>query len=86
MARQWLDGTIRSAPMAEETIIQIFWTNDGNYSEENSIDARLGHGAWKDVVVPLPAEESISGLRIDFLSALTTIEIVAITVESARES
>ena len=84
MARQWLDGTIRSAPMAEETIIQIFWTSDGNYSEEDSVDARLGHGAWKDVVVPLPTEESISGLRVDFLSALTTIEIVAITVESTK--
>jgi len=83
VARQWLDGTIRSAPMAEETIVQIFWTNDGNYSEENSADARLGHGAWKDIVAPLPADEAISGLRIDFLSALTTIEIAAITVESA---
>lgn len=83
VARQWLDGTIRSAPMADETVIQIFWTNDGNYSEDKSADARLGHDAWKDVAVPLPTEDTITGMRIDFLSALTTIEIAAITVESA---
>ncbi len=71
VARQWLDGTIRSAPMADETVIQIFWTNDGNYSEEKSVDARLGHGAWKEIVVPLPTDDPITGLRIDFYSALT---------------
>jgi hypothetical protein len=84
MTQQWRDGTIRSAPMADETVIQVFWTNDGNYSEENSTDARVGHGAWKDIAIPLPAEKSIGGLRVDFFSALTTIEIAAITVESAR--
>ncbi len=82
VARQWLDGTIRSAPLADETVIQIFWTNDGNYSEEQSTDARLGHGAWKDVAVPLPTADPITGVRIDFLSALTTIEVAAITIES----
>ena len=81
--RQWRDGTIRSAPMAEETVVQIFWTNDGNYSEERSTNARFGHAAWKDLIVPLSTKDAITGLRIDFLSALTTIEISAISVESA---
>ena len=82
MAQQWRDGTIRSAPMASETIIQVFWTNDGTYCEENSTDARIGHGAWKEVAIVLPTREPVSGLRIDFLSALTIIEIAAITVET----
>jgi hypothetical protein len=83
IGRQWRDGTIRSSPMAEETVIQVFWSWDGNYSEEKSADARLGHGDWKDVAVRLPATEPITGLRIDFLSPLTTVEIAEITVESA---
>ena len=82
IARQWSDGTIRFAPLAEETVIQMFWSSDGNYSEEKSADARLGHGDWKDVAVRLPVNEAITGLRIDFLSPLTTIEIATITVES----
>ena len=36
MARRWRDGSIRSAPMASETVIQIFWTSDGCYAEEQS--------------------------------------------------
>ena len=82
MARQWSDGTIRSSPIAEETVIQIFWAGDENFSEEKSADARLGHDSWKEVTVRLPAREPITHLRIDFLSALTNIEIAEIAVES----
>jgi Methyltransferase domain len=81
MAQQWRDGTIRSAPMASETVIQIFWTNDGNYSEENSTGARIGHEGWKEVTIAPPSDGPINGLRIDFVSALTIIEIATITVE-----
>ena len=81
IAQEWRDGTIRSSPMASETVIQIFWTNDGNYSEENATDLRIGHDQWKDVVVRLPASGPISRLRIDFYSPLTTIEISSIRVE-----
>ena len=82
VARQWLDGTIRSAPMADETVVQIFWTNDGNYSEENSTDARIGHEAWKEIAVTLPAAGPVRSIRIDFFSALTRIEIAEITIET----
>ena len=82
MAQQWRDGTIRSAPMASETVIQIFWTSDGNYAEENSTDARIGHEGWKEVTVALPSAGPIACLRIDFFSALTIIEIAAIKVET----
>jgi hypothetical protein len=80
MAQQWRDGSIRTAPLASETVIQIFWTGDGAYSEEQSIDARVGHEGWKEVAVPLPARGAVCGLRIDFFSALTTIEISEIVV------
>jgi hypothetical protein len=82
IARQWRDGSIRSAPMASETVIQIFWTADGVYTEEQSSDARIGHEGWKEVALPLPAAGPVAGLRIDFFSALARIEIAAIFVES----
>jgi hypothetical protein len=80
ITQQWRDGTIRLAPMADETVIQVFWTNEGGFSEEKSVDARLGHGDWKEVVVPLATDDSIDRVRIDFYSALTTIEIAAIEI------
>ncbi len=80
VAQQWRDGTIRTAPMASETVIQIFWTKEGNFSEENSADVRVGHDGWKQVEVPLPAGAEASALRIDFYSALTEIEIGMIEV------
>jgi predicted O-methyltransferase YrrM len=84
IAQQWRDGSIRFSPMASETVIQIFWTSEGNYTEENSVDLRVGHDDWKEVTVRLPAEKPVSGLRIDFYSALTTIEIGAIEVRDAE--
>jgi hypothetical protein len=43
-------------------------------------DARVSHGAWKDVIVSLPTDDPVNGLRIDFYSALTTIEIAEIEI------
>jgi hypothetical protein len=83
IAHQWRDGTIRSTPMANETVIQVFWTDDCNYRPERAIDLRIGHNDWKNVVVGLPADELVSGLRIDFYSALTTIEIESIEVRDS---
>ncbi|MGH7936125.1 MAG: class I SAM-dependent methyltransferase [Chthoniobacterales bacterium] len=83
MAEQWRDGTIRKAPMASETVIQVFWTSDGGYAEERSADLRIGHRDWKEVALPLPTADAISGLRIDFFSALTKIEIATIAVETS---
>ncbi len=80
MERHWRDGSIRSAPMAGETIIQVFWSQGGGFSEENSSHARISHETWRDVSITLPITGPISHLRIDFLSPLTTIEIAAIGV------
>lgn len=79
----WRDGTIRNTPFAQQTVIQVFYTNDGAHREEDSIYARVGHEGWKDVTIDLPPDAAASPLRIDFVSALTTIEIASIRVTKA---
>lgn len=78
IAQHWRDGSIRQTPFAQQTIIQVFYSSHGSHSEENSIYARVGHEGWKDLRIELPAGAGAAPLRIDFVSALTTIEIAAI--------
>jgi len=78
VAQHWRDGTIRNTPFARQTVIQIFYSSDGSHTEENSIYARVGHQGWKDVRIELPPGAGAAPLRIDFVSALTTIEIASI--------
>ena len=78
IAGHWRDGTIRQTPFAQQTIIQVFYTRDGSHREEDSVYARVGHEAWKDVRIELPANAGAAPLRIDFVSALTTIEVASI--------
>jgi hypothetical protein len=83
VANHWRDGSIRDTAFAQQTIIQIFYTLDGSHSEENSVYARVGHGSWKDICIELPPGAGAAPLRIDFVSALTTIEIASIRLRSA---
>ena len=78
IAEHWHDGTIRQIPFAQQTIIQVFYTRDGSHREEDSVYARVGHEGWKDVRITLPRDAAAAPLRIDFVSALTTIEISSI--------
>jgi hypothetical protein len=78
ITQHWRDGTIRNTPFARQTIIQVFYSSDGSHTEENSIYARVGHQGWKDVRIELPPGAGAAPLRIDFVSALTTIEIASI--------
>ena len=78
IAQHWRDGTIRNTPFARQTVIQVFYTSDGSHTEENSVYARVGHQGWKDVWIELPPGAGAAPLRIDFVSALTTIEIASI--------
>jgi len=78
IAQHWRDGSIRDTPFAQQTIIQIFHTADGSHREENSVYARVGHEGWKNVRIDLPPGAGAAPLRIDFVSALTTIEIASI--------
>ena len=78
ISEHWHDGTIRQTPFAQQTIIQVFYTRDGSHREEDSVYARVGHEGWKDVRIELPTDAGAAPLRIDFVSALTTIEIASI--------
>ena len=78
IAAHWRDGTIRTTPFSEQTIIQVFYTSDGSHREEDSVYARVGHQGWKDLRIELPPGAGAAPLRVDFVSALTTIEIASI--------
>jgi hypothetical protein len=84
IAQQWRDGSIRETPFAQQTVIQVFYSSDGSHSEENSIYARVGHEGWKDLRIELPPGAGAAPLRIDFVSALTTIEIAGIAVTTGE--
>lgn len=78
IAQHWRNGTIRNTPFAQQTVIQIFYTSKGSHREEDSVYARIGHERWKDVRIELPPGAGAAPLRIDFVSALTTIEVASI--------
>jgi hypothetical protein len=80
IAQHWRDGSIRDTPFAQQTIIQVFYTSDGSHREEDSVYARVGHEGWENVVIELPSQAGAAPLRIDLVSALTTIEIASIRV------
>jgi hypothetical protein len=86
IATHWRDGTIRDTPFAEQTIIQVFYTSDGSHREEDSVYARVGHQGWKDVRIELPPGAGAAPLRIDFVSALTTIEIATIQLTRGSDT
>jgi len=78
IADHWRDGTIRQTPFGQQTIIQVFHTEDGEHCEENSVFARVGHDEWKQVRIELPPGAEAAPLRIDFVTALTTIDMASI--------
>lgn len=80
IAEDWRSGRIRQTAAAGQTTIQIFHSRDGAHSEENSVFARIGHEGWKEISMQLPIGAGGAPLRIDFLSALTTIELSMIRV------
>ncbi|MEO5721703.1 MAG: class I SAM-dependent methyltransferase, partial [Chthoniobacterales bacterium] len=82
----WQDGSIRETAIALQTTLQLFHTHDGTHSEENSITTRVGHDAWKDVTFRLPLGAGTAPLRLDFYSALTTIDLSVIRLTSEQET
>jgi hypothetical protein len=83
IAEHWRDGTIRQTAFAQQTIVQVFYSADGVHCEEHSSLARVGHEGWKEVRIELPPGAAASPLRIDFVSALTIIEITSIRLTKA---
>jgi hypothetical protein len=86
IAEHWRDGTICETAFAQQTIVQVFYTADGVHSEEHSSLARIGHEGWKEVRIELPPGAGAAPLRIDFVSALTIIEITSIRLTKAGSS
>jgi len=86
IAQHWRDGSIRNTPFAHQTIIQVFYTSDGSHREEDSVYARVGHEGWKDVRIELAPDAGAAPLRVDFVSALTTIEIASIRLTKGAET
>ena len=83
IGEDWRTGTIRQRPFAQQTIIQVFYTEDGIHREEDSVYARVGHEGWKEVRIELPLGAAASPLRIDFVSALTTIDVASLRLTKA---
>ena len=83
LAEHWRDGTIRQTAFAQQTVVQIFYTENGEHREEDSSQARIGHEGWKEVRIELPPGAGAAPLRIDFVSALTVIEITSIQLTKA---
>jgi hypothetical protein len=83
LAEHWRDGTIRQTAFAQQTVVQVFYTENGEHREEDSSLARIGHEGWKEVRIELPPGAGAAPLRIDFVSALTIIEITSIQLTKA---
>ena len=83
--QEWRDGSVRNLPFLQQTVIQIFHTDDGVHREENSVNARIGHNAWKDISILLPEGAGANPLRIDFVSPLTIIEIASMQLRGGDE-
>ncbi len=80
IAQHWRDGTIRNTATARQTGLQVFHTRDGIHREEDSVVGRVGHDGWKNVTLRLPPGAGAAPLRVDFFSALTTIDLAELTV------
>ena len=83
--REWRDGSVRDLPFLQQTVIQVFHTNDGVHREENSVNARVGHDDWKDVSIPLPSDAGAAPLRVDFVSPFTMVEIASLRLRRGPE-
>ena len=86
ISQHWRDGSIRQTAFAQQTIVQVFYSNDGSHREEDSVYARIGHEGWKNLRIELPPGAGAAPLRIDFVSALTTIEIASIRLTKRGET
>ncbi|MGI9087792.1 MAG: class I SAM-dependent methyltransferase [Chthoniobacterales bacterium] len=82
IAELWRAGSIRETAAGRQTTIQVFHSRDGKHREEDSVFARIGHESWKEISIALPTGAGVASLRIDFLSAFTTIEIASLRVTS----
>lgn len=86
IARHWRDESIRDTPVAQQTVIQVFFARDGGHREEDSAFARIGHGEWKELTIRIPPGGCQERVRIDFVSALTTIDVGLVALSASDGS
>ena len=82
IAEDWRTGRVRTTAAARQTVIQIFHTRDGIHREADSVFARIGHETWKDISITLPPGAGATPLRVDFLSAFTTLDLESLRLTS----
>jgi len=74
--RRWL----RPLPGKVESLVQVFYTADGEHREHDSVIAGVEQGDWQEVTIRLPNGASTSPLRIDFMRTCDLVEISKLRV------
>ncbi|MEY2542224.1 MAG: hypothetical protein QOI22_1826 [Verrucomicrobiota bacterium] len=69
-----------------ETVVQVFYSDDGNLSEANSACASVSHDTWQNVCIPLPKEAGCTPLRIDFNTLFKFVDLVSICVKTPQKA
>ncbi|MEP6708568.1 MAG: methyltransferase domain-containing protein [Verrucomicrobiota bacterium] len=77
---------LRPSAGRTETVIQVFYSTDGTYREEQSVFARVREDRWSEISITLPLGTFGAPLRIDFISTLEFIDVaeLKITARSGR--
>jgi SAM-dependent methyltransferase len=82
--RLWrtLQRRLQPLPPKVEALIQVFYTSEGIHREEDSVVAGVEHLGWTKVFVRLPGGAGAAPLRIDFMGAISLVEISELQVTS----
>ncbi len=78
-----LQRRLQPLPSKIQALVQVFHTSDDTHREEDSVVAAIEQLGWTNVLVRLPAGARAAPLRIDFMGALTLVEISELRVTSA---
>ena len=83
--RQTLQRWLQPLPPTVEALVQVFYASEGIHREEDSVVAGIEQLGWTNVVVRLPAGARAAPLRIDFMGAISLVEISELRVTSPRK-
>jgi SAM-dependent methyltransferase len=83
---RWMNRRFPISDHTPETVIQVYYSEDGTLCEENSVFGRAGHDAWEDVSIALPKQEQCALLRVDFMGPFGVIDIASISIKTPKET
>lgn len=69
-----------------DTLVQVFYSDDGSLSEENSVCASAGHDIWQNICIPLPKGAGCAPLRIDFNTLFKFVDLASICVKTPQKA